>query len=175
MGSHGGDCCGMGFVRRGIVAGVTGALAMAMVGASPAAAGTVTASYRCMTAAGGLFSIAYRVTIDVPASANRGQTVTMNASIEQSRNYGAYLSANVYQATLDIILGGAASGTIQATGLTNPEIQPDTPWRLTGGTARTTFNTAGDVTYRPGRIHGGWWICELSDGSSPIAATTHVF
>jgi len=127
-----------------------------------------------MNVAGGLYSIAYRVTIGAPANANRGQTVTVTASIEQTQNYGAHLSANVYQATLDIVLGGAASGTIQATGLTNPEIQPGTPWRMTGGTAQGTLNTAGDVTYRPSGINGGWWICGLSDGSSPVAATTHV-
>jgi hypothetical protein len=165
----------MSFVRKGIVTGIVAA--MVMVGASPAAAGTVSASYLCGSVAGGPAGVGpFRVTINAPANATRGQTVTVTASIEGTRNYGSHLSANFVHITLGIILGGAASGTIQATGLTNPEIQPDTPWRVTGGTARTTLNTAGDVTYRPGGFseNGGGWGCGLYDGTSPVAATTHV-
>jgi hypothetical protein len=167
----------MSFVYKGIAAGTVVALAMLMVGESSAGAGTVSASYQCGSITGGTTGVGpFQVTINAPANAGRGQTVTVTASIAQTQNYGNHVAAGSIRINLDIILGGAASDTIVATGLTNPEIQPDTPWRVTGGTVRTTLNTVGDVTYRPSTFRevSGAWGCWPPNGTSPVAATTHV-
>jgi len=75
-------------------------------------------------------------------------------------------------------LGGASSGTIVAEGLTNPQIDPGTPWRLTGGSAQVTFANAGDVTYRPGSLevnsNGGLLFGCVPQAGAPVAAITHV-
>ncbi len=145
-----------------------------MAGATPASAGTVTQTWFCVSIFGGGGNVDYRITITAPATATRGQTATVTTSVVTVNNHGAYVAAGVVRASMTINLGGAASGTITATGLTNPEIQPGTPWRVNGGVAQITFANAGNVTFRAAGLNAGSWGCVSNGLPQPVAATTTV-
>jgi hypothetical protein len=69
--------------------------------------------------------------------------------------------------------GGAASGTLYVGQLKNPAQHAGDHLRLEGGTASTTFSTAGDVTYTPFRFVTSYgYGCAVVGG--PVLATTHV-
>jgi hypothetical protein len=142
--------------------------------APSAAADTVTVSYICgVPTFPPHWNDAYRVTVTAPATATRGQTVTVTASL-----VGIQATANTYQAALVITLGGASSGTITATGLTNPAIPAGGTPKWNGGRAQVTLASAGTVTFTPGGFtvtrNGSFqWRC-TAQGSPAVADSTRV-
>jgi hypothetical protein len=162
--------------KRIASATVVAAAAIGLLTATPAAAGTVSARWGCVTQFGPAGQRDFVITLTAPATATRGQPATVTASISEPGNTGQPHPAGAYGGQLEITLGGVGTGVIYANGMTSPEIQPSTPWRL-DGQAQLTFSTAGDVTFKPRRIRV-WgspvvpYIC--SGDTAPIAATTHV-
>jgi len=150
-----------------IVAATAVACGLVLSGAFPVSAGTVTQTWLCASIFGGAGPIDYRITITAPATATRGQTATITTSIATVANHPNAVAAGTIRATSSIALSGAASGTLTATGLTNPAIQPGTPWRLEGGQAQITFTNAGDVTYRATGVNAGAWGCGAAGYPQP--------
>jgi len=147
------------------LAAVAVAGGLVLAGGTPAAAGTVTQRWLCGSITGGTSYGNFHVTITAPATATVGQTATVTAAV----------TAGVIRASLVINLGGVGSGTITATGLTNPDILPGTPWRVAGGRAQITFTRAGDVTFRTSHLDGGGtWGCGAAADPQPIVAVTRV-
>src|SRR5262245_58137942 len=104
---------------RRIVAAVA-AIGAVAVGQVPAAAGTVTQSYKCGTVIGGGWWETWRMSITAPATAARGTTITLQATMERPDWIASY-PANANSAELGIGIFGAMSGGVTATGLTNLE------------------------------------------------------
>ena len=166
-------------IRKSIVAGValTAAVGLGTVAAAPATADTVSVSFSCAFAGAGHWTADYLVTITAPATATRGQAVTVTAALGSIGTANQDAPAGAYRAFMDISLGGAASGTITANGLTSPAVRVGDPLPLTGGVASVTFNAVGDVTYRPVRFvstNRGFGCGVLGGGSGPVTATTRV-
>lgn len=163
----------LSIMRNRIAAVLTTIAAIATFGATTADAGTATAEYVCGHPPAGGWLDNIQITINAPANAVRGQTVDLTVSMIESRPAPSS-PTDTKQATLEIILGGAGSGTITATGL-NPVSR--TVW--TGGHAQATLANAGDVSYTPGRftmlLNGGpsgFW-CQPRP-PVPVVAITHV-
>lgn len=142
---------------------------------APATADTVTGHWTCINAWGGVSGpFDYRITVTAPANATVGQTATVTAAFANTFNSGTHVSAGTYTGQLEIVVGGAGSGTLYANDMVNPDIPAGQPLRLEGGHAQITFNTRGDVTFKPQliRIFGPPLMC--GNSNTPIAATTHV-
>jgi hypothetical protein len=167
----------MSFLRKRILAGVAVVAATAglvTVGATPAAADTVRVNYRCALDRV-VIPRTFDITITAPATAARGQAVTVAATVSDIVPSSTHIPANSGDWVLTIHLGGAATGSPRIN-MTNPEIQPGTPWRITGS-GQVTLPAAGTVTYRPGiaarRLVS--YSCGPADPDSvPVAATTRV-
>ncbi|MEO3813036.1 hypothetical protein ABGB17_28875 [Sphaerisporangium sp. B11E5] len=165
--------------RRRITARVlvVGAGVAALLGfnAPPAGAGTVTVNYTCAAITGPWGHKVFDVTVMAPATVSRGQTGTVQVAMTDTVNSSTSLAAGVVRGTMTLHLGGVGSGTVDATGMTNPAISPGTPWRVSGGTAQVTFANAGTVTFTPGVFRAGAWGCGVRTGyTAPVAATTDV-
>lgn len=148
-----------------------------IAGGSAASADTVSVSYTCSGFGFPVQNFTYSVTITAPATATRGQTVTLQASIAATSPSSQNVAAGVNRAELDIVLGGASSGTVTATGLTNPSIQAGTPWRVEGGQAQVTLSNAGTVSFTPAtwRMTTFHYGCSVKNGTTaPVADTTSV-
>jgi len=156
------------------LAAVAVAGGLVLAGVTPAAAGTVTQRWLCGSITGGTSYGNFHVTITAPATASVGQTATVTAAVTAAVNQSNTIAAGVIRASLVINLGGVGSGTITATGLTNPDILPGTPWRVAGGRAQITFTRAGDVTFRTSHLDGGAWGCGAATDPQPIVAVTRV-
>jgi hypothetical protein len=152
----------------------------AFVGAPSAWAGTVTTPYSC--AVGDLPPVADQpaITVNAPASAARGMTATIEASVATGSVAPVDLPPNSVNGTLTIALGSAGSGTITITGLSNPNGTPaGSKLTLVGGSAEVTFGNTGEVTFTPtasttsfpGSPHP---VACTPTGAVPVAATTTV-
>lgn len=118
----------------------------------------------------------FSVTITAPATATAGQTVTLQASLA-GEPASQSIEPGLNRSELDIRLGGASSGTVIATGLVNPRIEPGTSWRMEGGQAQVTLANSGTVTFTPGtwRMQTYWYGCSVQNGqTAPVADTTSV-
>lgn len=145
----------------------------AIATAVPAAADTISVTWLC-TSELGEFTGDYHVTVTAPATAEAGSTHEISVSAEGAQNQDQHVEAGTINATLDVHLGGAGSGVVTATGLSNPEIQPGTPWRVEGGTAQVTYPAAGEVTHTPGTLDAGYFTCSPANPPAPVAAVTTV-
>ncbi|APU21615.1 hypothetical protein [Actinoalloteichus sp. GBA129-24] len=99
------------------------------------------------------------VTITAPASAAVGDTVTVEAGTLILEGVPFDSPAGSFHTELDITLGGSASGTITATGLSNEETPANTPIPFSGGEVALTLDQAGEASLTPGIIHS------VDDGS----------
>lgn len=163
----------MSVSRRLAAAGVAVAAVFAVATAVPAAADTVTVTWLC-TSEAGEFTGDYHVTVTAPATAAVGSTHAVTVSAQGAQNQDQHIEAGTISATLEVQLGGAGSGVVTATGLSNPDIQPGTPWRVEGGTAQVTYPAAGEVTHTPGKLDAGFFTCAPTSPPAPVAAVTTV-
>jgi hypothetical protein len=74
---------------------------------------------------------------------------------------------------MDIILGGAGTGTVVAVDLAIPEIKQGEPYRLVGGHVDHTFAGSGDVTFTMGTVRRPILLCGPNN-PAPVITTTHV-
>ncbi len=110
----------------------------------------------------------YTITITAPATASRGATVTLGASIESSPATGDP-GSTPSSASMRIALGGAASGEVIAYNF----VIPHGTTNYVNGTATATLPNAGTVTFGP----RGWSVpgftCYTVE-PIPVLATTQV-
>ncbi|MET9418203.1 hypothetical protein ABZY03_29245 [Streptomyces klenkii] len=145
--------------------------------ASATVAGPVPVAYRCQGLGMDLM-VAAQVTVETPATVQRGTRVTAQMSLAMAANAPFGVPARAVSGTADLTLAGAWGGTIPVSGLTNPDsISAGEPVRLSGGTATVALQTPGTATFTPGDLHftalGITASCTVS-GSAPVAATTIV-
>jgi hypothetical protein len=164
--------------RRTIAIGAAAVAVAAVTLASgqAASADTVTVKYTCGGWGLPTSNRTFSVMITAPATAAAGQTVALQASLAGEPSSSS-IEPDLNRSELDIHLGGANSGTVLATGLVNPKIEPGTPWRMEGGQARVTLANAGTVTFTPGtwRMKTYLYGCSVQNGTTaPVAATTRV-
>lgn len=161
--------------RIGIVVAAT----LALFVTTPAMAATVVAKYSC----GGIWTpLTHRsaeVTVTAPATAAPGQTVTVTVVrlVDLSRRLDQPVAAGSYRYYLRLTLGGAASGMVNSTVMTNPALAAGEHVRVENGTAQVTMPASGDVTYQPTRFGPpeNHWYCWPKDGEPvPVVATTSV-
>ncbi|MFE3599930.1 hypothetical protein [Streptomyces sp. NPDC059142] len=161
-----------GLTMTGAVLGlVTG------IGAGTAMADTVSTTYSC-AAGGQTLEVTEKITITAPATANTGDTVTLQVAVEHGTKTTGTVPAKSVTAQMVVTVGGAGSGAVTATGLTNPEEIPQgTVPVLSGGTAQVSLSAPGDVTFTPSELtvdNGGLKATCSPIGSVAAAATTHV-
>src|SRR2546421_9401958 len=137
---------------RTLIAAAMGAAAVTVAAAAPATAGTVTVSYNCF-GPGIAQGRTMLMEITAPATATRGSTITLGASITDTRNWDQEFQPGQFHAIMGITLSGASSGTVEATGLDTPAIPRGEPLRLVGGHAQVTVSNPADVTFQPTT----WW------------------
>ncbi|MBB4704566.1 hypothetical protein [Sphaerisporangium siamense] len=156
----------------------SGVLAACLVAvtASSAAAGTVTKSYVCGTF-GPQFPTVFTTTVTAPATAKRGTTISVTVAFDTDLISYSGKDAGEQVGNMTILLGGAASGSVVANGLTTPAIPPGDTWKMSGGTAQVTVPNVGDVTFTPDRYREPYptiTIVCVPQGPVGVAATTHV-
>ncbi|WP_103353022.1 hypothetical protein [Amycolatopsis sp. CA-128772] len=165
--------------RLATITAVTAGLALAVPVA--AEAGTVSVTWGCGSIGGPAGTKTFEITVTAPATATAGQTVTVHADVTQVAPAwgGGTEPAGKYTGTVVLDVGGATSGRADATGLTNPVIEPGTSFRLTGGTGQVTLPTAGPVTLATSSYFlyystGTFIIACGGSGAKPVAATIQV-
>ncbi|WP_156038634.1 MULTISPECIES: hypothetical protein [Actinoalloteichus] len=92
------------------------------------------------------------VTITAPATATQGDTVTVEASTLILLGVPFDAPAGSFATELDIELGGDASGSVTAAGLSNVETPANEPIRFTGGETQITLDEPGQVSLTPATI-----------------------
>ncbi|MEU4211857.1 hypothetical protein AB0F13_17935 [Streptomyces sp. NPDC026206] len=148
------------------------------LGAPPATADPVSVGYTCTGpgAPDGVQSL--RVTMAAPASVPQGGTAELALEVTTQMTVPISVPARSVTGEMTIDLGGAASGSVSATGFTNPaRIPSGSAVTLTGGTASARLDTAGLTTFTPSNasvhVFGVTVECVVS-GTAPVAATTDV-
>ncbi|MEU7133594.1 hypothetical protein [Streptomyces sp. NPDC046261] len=148
------------------------------LGAPPAAADPVSVDYTCTGpgAPGGVQSL--RVTMAAPESVPQGGTAELTVEVTTQLTVPISVPARSVTGEMEIAIGGAGSGSVTATGFTNPgSIPSGSTVTLTGGTASARLDTAGSTTFSPGNaavhVFGVTVNCTVS-GTAPVAATTDV-
>jgi hypothetical protein len=159
---------------RRLAVGIATVLFVLIGNVAPAAADTVTIRWTCASVFGQVSTGDFRVTVTAPATASAGQTVTVTAAAEATWPNPSYLAPGAVQATMEVELGGVSAGRITLTGLTNPEIQPGTPWRIGGGSGQVTLANRGQVSFHPVLINAGSFRCGKTAPPYPVADTTQV-
>ncbi|KDN18289.1 hypothetical protein [Amycolatopsis rifamycinica] len=157
------------------------AAGLGLVAPVAAEAGTVSVTWGCGTIGGPAGTKTFEITVTAPATATAGQAVTVHADLTQVAPAWAGGTAPAGQFTGYVVLelGGAASGRVNATGMTNPVVQPGTLFRLTGGTGQVTLPAAGPVTLATSSYvlyySTGTFISSCGgSGAKPVAATIQV-
>ncbi|MET9266517.1 hypothetical protein [Amycolatopsis sp. NPDC004079] len=118
--------------------------------------------------------------IDAPVHAQVGGTVQLSVSGSLGVNKeGITIPAKAIDADLKVVLGGTQTGSVSATGLTNPTAQaPGEDRTMTGGTATVQLTSPGAVTFTPGTLTGHSASktanCEVV-GSAPVSSVTAVW
>lgn len=165
--------------RIAMVLAATTGFALAVPAA--AEAGTVSVTWGCGAFGGPAGVKTFEITVTAPATATAGQTVTVHADLKQvSPAWGGGTEpAGKYTGYVSLELGGAASGRVDAAGMTNPVIESGGLFRLTGGTGQVTLPAAGQVTlatrsYVLYYSTGTWIISCGGSGATPVAATIQV-
>ncbi|MFC5720672.1 hypothetical protein ACFP1Z_10905 [Streptomyces gamaensis] len=149
-----------------------------VLGAQPAAADTVSVGYTCTGPGAPSGVVSLTVTVTAPASVPQGGTADLTVSATTALTTPVNLPANSVSGEMTIALGGSASGTVTATGFTNPDPVPSgSTVAVSGGTASAQLSTAGSATFSPGNasvhVFGATVECAVS-GTAPVAATTEV-
>lgn len=146
--------------------------------APSALADTVSVGYTCTGpgAPGGVNTL--QLTVTAPASVPQGATADLAVSATTQLTAPIDLPANTVSAELDLQLGGAGSGSVTASGATNPDAVPSgSTVSVSGGAASVQLTNAGSTTFTPGNIavhvYGVTVSCTIS-GTAPVAATTEV-
>jgi hypothetical protein len=169
----------MSRLLRRVTAGVATAAAVAgvlTVGATPAAADTVTIDYRCAV----LHIVVPRtfdITITAPATATRGVPVTVTATVVSRHPLSQDTPAGAYQGVHTLVLGGATTGEFTVRPMANQPLEAGEPWQITGS-SQITLNNPGNVTFTPGYTGfsrpGGQGCRPIDEAGAPVAATTRV-
>ncbi|MBT2382057.1 hypothetical protein [Streptomyces sp. ISL-11] len=162
---------GAAFVAALVIGGI-------VLAAPPATADTVSVGYTCTGpgAPSGVQSL--EVTVTAPATVPQGGTAELAVDVTTSLTAPVTVPAKSVTGEMTIELGGAATGTVTATGFTNPaSIPTGTPVKVTGGTASVTLDAMGTTTFTPGaatvHVFGVTVACAIS-GTAPVAARTEV-
>jgi hypothetical protein len=166
-------------LRRKISVGafvVTAVAGLTTTGAAPATADTVRVVYKCAPVGVVPYQDTFDITIAAPATATRGQAVSVQVTVAQTEPTTVFIPGGYYQASARVEISGAGAASTGVS-LTHTDIPIGTPpW--TSGSTQVTFPAAGTATYKlsyygtttPYRIN-----CLPADQSSvPIAATTRV-
>lgn len=144
---------------RTTASAVAGVAALALLTAPPATAGTpgggytpsLTVEYSCEEAPYGSADTFFVITFTTPGQYRRGALITVQASVQTTTPAPEDLAPNTLVGEIEVVAGGAGTGTVEATGLTNPVVPPPgDPLTLTGGRARFVADTPGVWTFRPG-------------------------
>ncbi|MFF7726921.1 hypothetical protein [Streptomyces sp. NPDC008001] len=169
--------------RRRTITGVALAALLAGAGtvlAAPpaAAADAVTVGYTCTGpgAPDGVQSLL--VTVTAPANAPKGSTADLSVEVTTAMTVPVDVPAGAATGELALDLGGAASGSVTATGFTSTAAIPSgSTVTLTGGAASVRLDAAGTTTLTPGEatvhVFGVTVTCAVS-GTAPVAATIDV-
>ncbi|MGW1071872.1 hypothetical protein [Streptomyces sp. NPDC002537] len=161
-------------------AALAAVLATAGVGlaAPPALADTVAVQYTCTGpgAPSGVQSL--QIAVTAPASVQQGTAADLTVDVITTLTAPIGIPAGSVSGELSIDLGGAATGSVTATGFTNPDAIPSgTPVTVTGGKVSAQLDNAGSTTFSPGsatvHVFGVTVNCSIS-GTAPVAATTEV-
>ncbi|WP_414170057.1 hypothetical protein ACMATS_33620 [Streptoverticillium reticulum] len=142
------------------------------------AADPVSVGYTCTGpgAPSGVQSL--QVTMTAPASVPQGGNADLSISVVTQLTVPIDVAAGSVTGEMTVNLGGAGSGSVTATGFTNPDAIPSgSTATLTGGTATAQLTTAGTTTFAPGdaavHVFGVTVNCTVS-GDAPVAAQTDV-
>lgn len=162
-----------------ILAAVATAAGLGLVAPAAAEAGTVSVTWGCGAFGGPAGIKTFDITVTAPATATAGQPVTVHADLTQvSPTWVGTEPAGRYTGYVVLELGGAASGRVDATGMTNPVIENGGLFRLSGGTGQVTLPAAGQVTLATSGYvlyySTGTWISSCGGGAKPVAATIQV-
>jgi hypothetical protein len=141
------------------------------VSAGVAAADTITQTYTCWPG-GGLKTM--NVTVTAPAAVTSGQPAPVHVVLEDTVPWtGAELAAGQARFVAFVTLGGAGSGEVQVSPLTNlTAVPPGGTYRIER-TQQFTFTTAGTVTLSV----RAWGVpiyaaCYTPNGVTPPVAET---
>ncbi|MCD9194646.1 hypothetical protein [Streptomyces albireticuli] len=159
-----------------VVAAVTAGLAV--LAAPAAGAATVSVGYTCAGPGAPSGVQPVQISMTAPASVPVGGTAELSVDVTTSIKAPLTLPARSVTGELGITLGGAASGSVTATGFTNAAVVPSgTAVKVTGGKAAVKLDAAGTATFAPGKasvhVFGVTVECVVS-GTAPVAATTEV-
>ncbi|MGV9317056.1 hypothetical protein ACWDR0_33510 [Streptomyces sp. NPDC003691] len=141
--------------------GVAGAASLALLSAAaPATAeakgpkggnAPVQILYHCVEAPYGEADAYFLLNLTAPRYAAYGSTVDVAATVTTTSPAPPGLLPYTLNGKIDVTAGGAGSGTVTATGLTNPVVPPaGDPLTLSGATASFTANATGLWKFRPG-------------------------
>ncbi|MEV5239156.1 hypothetical protein AB0K89_08580 [Streptomyces cinnamoneus] len=149
------------------------------LGAPPAvAADAVSVDYTCTGPGAPDGAQPLQVTMTAPASVPQGGTADLAVEVTTALTVPIGVPANGVTGEMEITLGGAGSGSVTATGFTNPGAIPSgSTVTLTGGVASVQLDAAGTATFAPGNasvhVFGVTVACTVS-GTAPVAASTEV-
>lgn len=151
-----------------------------MVAASPPASASTSAVdvvFSCSEAGSEQVALTYAVEISAPKTVRRGATIPL--TVTAAKPAPADIPANGIVGEMEIVLGGAVSGQVTATGLANTtDVPVGEPMTLGPGTASVSATTTGPYTFAPGSFVMDLWVgatleCTLPDGG-PVLAKTYV-
>jgi hypothetical protein len=163
--------------KRMIAAGFAMAAAITVITVPSASAGTVQNGYSCQAGLYG-WQEALSVTVNVPATARQGDTITVTGSVTGTIPRAGARAAGTYHGSIDLQTAGASSWVTIA-GMASPAARDGDPYALAGGSGQLTLNAVGVVTFMP--QHVTWalaqnygWSCFDPDGVAPVAASVQV-
>ncbi|MCC3775007.1 hypothetical protein [Streptomyces sp. UNOB3_S3] len=119
------------------------------------------------------------ITVTAPRFVERGDDIALAVSLRTVDPPLRNVPARDIKAQVDIAVGGAGRGTVQATGLTNTEpVEAGKQALLTEGRATVEAQRAGTHTFRAGQRvlvqTSGYAVDCVAKGASPVAARTTV-
>ncbi len=151
-------------------------LAMTVLVAPPAGAGTASVVYSCTEMGSEPVPLTYDVSITAPVKVRKGTKIYLKVSA--TKPAPADVPAGGIDGDMDVVLGGIGAGTVTATGLANATaLSTGQPMVLGPGWASYTPTTTGVVTFAPGHFVMDIWIgatldCSLPNGGPVLASTT---
>jgi hypothetical protein len=165
---------------RTIAVGFAMAAAITVISIPSASAGTIQNGYSCQSGLAGWQEV-YSVTVNVPATAHQGDTITVTGSTTGTTSRSGARPAGYYVGSLGVMVGGATSSSVSITGMTSPAARDGDPFALAGGSGRITLNNVGVVTFKPNSWSNALasdtrygWTCFDADGVIPTAASINV-
>lgn len=165
---------------RKLTAMLAAVVAATLVTAPTATAGTVRNGLSCQAGIYG-WQEAFNITVNAPATARQGDTVTLTGSVTGTIARSGPRPAGSYAGQLQIKVVGGTTSWVTMAGMSSPAANDGDPFALTGGSAQVTLDTVGTVTLNPGSA--SWWVaanptygwtCFDPDGNLPTAASIQV-